>query len=168
MALYFRRAMRHLFHTTWTTRRWFPIEALGGLEQWVTASETEHHGEVQFVIESALDWKLALKGMPSRDRALEWFGHLQIWDTEQNTGILVYVLVADRDIEIVADRGIACCVSRETWDHICHAMSLAFHQGMYVEGLYEAMEEIHNLLVEHFPSHGVNIPNQIPNDVILR
>ncbi len=166
--MFFKRAVQHLINTSWATRSMFPIAQLKALENRISESETEHHGEVRFVIESSLDWKLALKGMPARERALEWFGNLRVWDTEYNTGVLIYILVADHDIEIIADRGIAQKVDHAAWQSICKTMQHAFHKKLYIEGLHEAMNDIHRLLKHHFPSNGKNFPNQLSNEVIVR
>ena len=105
--------------THWQVSRAFPRKTLIAIEQTVKASETAHAGEIRFVVEGALHSTPLLDGQSARERALEVFSQLRIWDTEHNNGVLIYLLLADRDVEIVADRGIHSKLGTREWETIC-------------------------------------------------
>ena len=163
-----KRLVRHLASTGWRTRQCFPPSVLHRLAQQVAASEAQHRGQLRFVIESALDWPAIWHRQTARQRALEWFGQLGVWDTEDNTGVLVYVLMAERKIEIIADRGIANRVSAAAWQSICQGMQQSFAAGRFVSGLEEGMQQLHALLVQHVPNQGAKGPNELPDEIVLR
>src|SRR3954469_4491771 len=101
------RAARHLFALPWLVKRAFPQRVVERIEAAIGACEKKHSGEIRFAAEGALEFLPVLRGLAPRARALEVFSLLKVWDTEENTGVLVYVQLVDRCIEIVADRGIA-------------------------------------------------------------
>src|SRR6266571_1968737 len=101
------RFVRHIFFTRWVTRRYFTPQVLGDIEAAIREVEREHAGEIRFVVETALDMAELVQDIAPRQRALQIFGQLGVWDTEHNNGVLIYLLLADRIVEIVADRGIA-------------------------------------------------------------
>src|SRR5687767_12913875 len=113
------RALRHVFAPPWLLRRALAQDALGRIETAVTASERQHRGEVRFAVEGALDFVPVLRGLTARERALEVFSLSRVWDTEENIGVLLYLQLVDRDVEIVADRGIARLIAQDEWDGIC-------------------------------------------------
>src|SRR6202166_118828 len=121
-----RRIGRHLLEHRWRVRRVFPPKVLANIEQAIKAGEATHAGQVRFVVEGALDGAPLLRDQPARERALDLFSHLRIWDTAENNGVLIYLLLADRDVEIIADRGIDANVGREGWEKICKAMERDF------------------------------------------
>ena len=139
--------VRHLFFP-----RGFPKDALPAIEQAIAASEATHRGEIRFAAEDALDGAALLAGQPGRARALEVFSQLGVWDTEENNGVLVYLLLADHDIEIVADRGINAKVGREEWERICRGMEQALARGAYQQAIVDGIAEISRLLVRHYPA----------------
>ena len=109
---------------------------------------------------------LVLRGLSPRERALEVFGRLRIWDTEDNSGVLVYLLLADKAVEIVADRGIHRRVGDASWQSICRAMEAAYREGRFEEGTLAGVDAINALLIEHFPRHGPG-GNELPDQPVL-
>ncbi|WP_018078731.1 TPM domain-containing protein [Thiobacillus denitrificans] len=155
----FRRWARHLFMPPWAWRRAFPQATLDAIEAAVGDSEMRHGGEIRFAIENSLAPALAWRGMSGRERAIEVFSQLRVWDTEHNSGVLVYLLLADHDIEIVADRGIAARVEASAWEAVAQAMEAAFRQGEYRRGALAGIEQIGALLAAHFPLSGDSSPS---------
>ena len=148
----FGRILRHLAMFRWRAERVFSRQALSAIEQAIQAGEAMHAGEVRFVVEAALDGAPLFEGQSARERAIELFSELRIWDTELNNGVLIYLLLADRDVEIVADRGIHGRVGTREWENICHAMELAFKQGNFEGGVVDGVQAVTQLLVKHFPA----------------
>src|SRR6478752_2121800 len=156
----FGRALRHLFAAPWLVRRAFPREALQRIESAIGTSEKRHRGEIRFAIEGGLEFLPVLRGLTAHDRALEVFSMLRVWDTEENTGVLIYVQLADRHIEIAADRGIAHRIPQDEWDAICRRMEQGFAAGRYEEGVIEGIAQVSDRLARHFPAGKVN-PNEL-------
>src|SRR6476659_3256049 len=125
------RIGRHLLKHHWRVRRLFPPPVLDRIERAIKAGEATHSGQVRFVVEGALDGRPLIRNQPARERALDVFSHLRIWDTAHNNGVLIYLLLADRDVEIVADRGIHAKVGDEGWESICRAMEAEFASGQF-------------------------------------
>ena len=117
-----RRIGRHLLEHRWRLRRIFPPQALARIEQAIKSGEATHSGQVRFVVEGALDGAPLFRNQPARERALDIFSQLRIWDTAHNNGVLIYLLLADHDFEIVADRGIDARVGHAGWEKICVEM----------------------------------------------
>ncbi|MFO7278569.1 MAG: TPM domain-containing protein [Pseudomonadota bacterium] len=160
------RILRHLFTTRWSARRCFPPEVLAQIEAAIAEVESRHAGEVRFVVESALDLPELWTGETPRERALEWFGRLGVWDTEANDGVLIYVLLADHDVEILADRGIARRVPPEDWEAVCHEMEEHYRAGRFAEGSVAGIRAVGRLLAKHFPGSRPD-PNELPNQPVL-
>lgn len=147
-----RRFGRHLLMTPLQVRRAFPRATLDAIERAIKDSETDHAGEICFVVEGALHG-VALYNLPSsRDRAIEVFSNQRLWDTEHRSGVLIYVLLADRHVEIVADRGVQKKAGTQEWQRICRKMEQAFREGRYEAGAVTGVQEVSRLLVEHFPA----------------
>lgn len=147
------RFFKHLVSNPWQVSRYFSPQALRNIENAITASERKHKGELRFVVEACLHpYEIVLNKTP-RKRAIELFGRLNIWDTEYNNGVLIYLLLADRDVEIVADRGINQHVSHADWEVICHAMEALFKRGEFEAGVLQGIGEIGRLLTQHFPEN---------------
>lgn len=164
----FKRLLRHLSMPPWAWRRAFPQATLDAIEAAIRASESTHGGEIRFAIENSLPGALVWRGMRGRERAIEMFSNLRVWDTEDNSGVLVYLLLADHDIEIVADRGIAARVAPAAWEAVAQTMETAFRQGEFERGALEGIAQISALLAAHFPPSGHN-PDELANrPVILR
>jgi len=161
-----RRTLKHLLLPDWLVRRPFPPAVLGRIGQAITASERRHDGELRFVVEGSLHPFDVWRDRSPRDRALEVFSMLRVWDTENDSGVLVYLQMVDRRIEIVADRGIARRVDQSEWDAICRRMESAFRAGRFEAGAVEAIGEITELLARHFPPTGGN-PDELPDAPVV-
>jgi uncharacterized membrane protein len=161
-----RRLFRHLFCTAARTRLLFSPAVLAQVEAAVGAAEAQHSGEIRFVVETALPLTLLWHGVTPRARALQVFAHLRVWDTHHNNGVLIYVLRADRAVEIVADRGISARVSEAEWQAVCREVELHYRAGRYAEGSMAAVAGVARLLGEHFPAGGSG-SNELPNQPIL-
>ena len=162
----FKRFVRHLATDHRAVRRAFPKEDLGRIEAAISAGERNHAGQVRFVVEAALPLALVLSRQTPRERALDVFGRLRIWDTEDNSGVLVYLLLADRRVEIVADRGIHRKVGEGAWRSICHTMEKAFRERRFADGALTGIEAVSALLARHFPRSGA-ATNELPDQPIL-
>jgi uncharacterized membrane protein len=156
------RFFKHMLSSPWQVRRHFSIQSLDAIEKAITASEKTHAGEIRFVVEAGLHPVEVLYKKTPKKRAIELFGRLNIWDTEHNNGVLIYLLLADRDVEIVADRGIHGLVGDAVWDKICHEMELLFRQGKFEAGVLLGITKISAELQQHFPLTGIN-KNEISN-----
>jgi uncharacterized membrane protein len=152
-----KRVARHLFFP-----RRFPKEAMPAIEQAIASSEATHRGEIRFAAEDALDGPALLAGQSARARAIEVFSQLGVWDTEENNGVLIYLLLADHDIEVVADRGINARVTPADWEKICHAMEQALARGAYEQAIVGGIKEVSALLARHFPPRPGD-RNELPN-----
>lgn len=151
----------------WAWRRAFPQATLDAIEAAIHASETRHGGEIRFAVENSLPGILVRRGISGRERAIEMFSNLRVWDTEHNSGVLVYLLLADHDIEIVADRGIAARVDPATWETVAQTMEAAFRQGEFERGALEGIRQISALLAQNFPPSGQNPDELVNRPVIL-
>jgi uncharacterized membrane protein len=160
------RLWRHLVTDHWSAQRAFPQSALQRIEQAIASGEARHSGQVRFVVEAALPLTTVFRGESPRERALEVFGRLRIWDTEENSGVLVYLLLADRAVEIVADRGIHAKVGDAAWESICRRMEAAYRERSYERGAVEGLEAIGALLARHFP-RGASGANELPDKPVL-
>ncbi|MEE4144912.1 MAG: TPM domain-containing protein [Halieaceae bacterium] len=160
------RYLQNLFTTSWSLRRAFPRKLLQDIERAVEASEQRHSGELRFAIETALDVPALLQGVTPRERAIEVFAHLRTWDTAANNGVLIYLLLSEHDIEIVADRGFGDKVSAQEWQAVCDTMRSLFRDGQYREGALRGIELVTALMNRHFPS-GPDDVNELPNKPVL-
>jgi len=161
-----KRILRHLATTQGQINRAFPHSALDAIEQAIKTSETTHLGEVRFVVEGALDGAPLFNGQTAKERALELFSQLRIWDTEHNTGVLIYLLLADRAVEVVADRGIHAKAGPRTWVAICHEMEAAFKAAKFEGGAVSGIQAVTRHLVQHFPAAARNA-NELPDKPLL-
>jgi len=160
------RMLKHLCATRAGTRRRFTGEVIDAIEKAVAAAEQRTSGEIRFAIETALDIPELWAGKSPRDRAHEVFAHLRVWDSELNNGVLIYVLMADRDVEIVADRGAASRISPAEWEAACRLMETHFREGRFKEGALAGAEAVGGLLERAFPSRSGN-RDEFPNQPIL-
>ncbi|MHB0926322.1 MAG: TPM domain-containing protein [Gallionellaceae bacterium] len=161
-----KRIAKHLMMTHWQVNRAFPRQTLIAIEQAIKASETAHVGEIRFAVEGALDGTPLFKGQSARERAIDMFSQLRVWDTEHNNGLLIYLLLADRDVEIVADRGIHKKVGSQEWEKICRTMETAFKQENYKDGVVSGIQAVTRHLVEHFPAVGDD-RNELPDKTVV-
>jgi uncharacterized membrane protein len=163
-----RRILKHRWLDEADTRRAIPPELLERLTRRVAASEQRHTGEVRIYVEAGLPLSYLWRNATPRERALAMFGKLRIWDTEANNGVLIYLLLAEHAIEIVADRGLNSRVDSGTWKRIVQHMGSAFREQRFEEGLTQALEEVSALLVQHFPAApGAVNPNELPDAPVL-
>ena len=163
-----RRVLRHLLSTPHALRRSLPAAALDRIALSIRQAEAGHQGEIRFAIEHALPWSYLRRNAPPRERALMMFSKLRVWDTEHNNGVLLYVNLADRAVEIVADRGIADKVPRATWQAICHAARDQFRHGQIEAGALAAIAAIGAVLAEHFPlAPGQRRGNELPDRPVV-
>jgi len=160
------RMLRHLFAPHWIIRRAFPRRTLHAIEAAISASEKTHDGELRFAVEAGLHPLPLARGQTTRQRAQEVFANLRVWDTAHNSGVLIYVQLVDRRIEIVADRGISAKVPQHEWDAICRRMEQAFKAGRFEAGALAAIAETTALLARHFPPRGEN-PNELPDRPVV-
>lgn len=158
----FRRVLKHLFMPPRAWRRAFPQATLDAIKAAVASSETGHSGEIRFAIENSLSPGQVWRGTSGRERAIEVFSNLRVWDTEHSNGVLIYLLLADHDIEVVADRGIAAKVDQADWEAVAHVMEAAFRQGDFERGALEGIAQIDAILAAHFPPSGHN-PDELAN-----
>jgi len=161
-----RRIGKHLLEPHWRVRRLFPRRVLERIEQAIRAGEATHAGQIRFVVEGALNSAPLLRNQPARERALDVFSHLRIWDTVHNNGVLIYLLLADRDVEIVADRGIDAKVGAAGWEDICRDMEAAFRAGHFERGVIEGIEAVSRELAKHFPREADG-PNELPDEPVV-
>lgn len=160
------RLFRHLFTPYWILRMRFKVPMLAEVERRIRDVERMHPGELRFVVEHALELGDILGGLTPRERALEIFGLVRVWDTEHNSGILIYLLHAEHAVEIVADRGIARRVPQSEWDALCRELEKDFQAGRYGEGALAAVNGAATLLEKHFPVH-TGGRNELPDQPLL-
>lgn len=163
-----KRILRHRWLDEGDTRRAIPPALAAQLAQRVAASERRHSGEVRICVEAGLPMSYLLRGATARERALAQFSKLRVWDTEHNNGVLIYLLLAEHAIEIVADRGIARRVPQDAWAAIVARMGSAFKERRFEDGLTQALAEVSALLVAHFPlAPGQADANELPDEPVL-
>ncbi|GAB3538941.1 TPM domain-containing protein [Noviherbaspirillum agri] len=162
----FARLFRHLRTTTASGRRAFPESTLKAIEEAITHGETTHRAEVRIVVEPSLPMQAVLNGMSPRERARELFAQYHVWDTEENCGVLVYINLADHQVEIVADRGVGRVVGVDEWEAICRTMTKGFAHGEYHRSVIAALEALNALLQKHYPDDG-SMHNQLSNKPVM-
>jgi hypothetical protein len=160
-----KRLFRHFLTLPWRVGRVFPRQAMAAIEAAIRESETSHYGEIRFAVESALDVRALLEGKSARERAIEVFSQLRVWDTERNNGVLIYLLLADRDVEIVADRGIHQAVG-PGWEKICREMEHSFRQGCFEQGVVAGIRAVTSHLVRYYPAREGN-ENELPDKPVV-
>ena len=160
------RIARHLLVTDGQVRRAFGRSTLNKIEAAIKASEAEHVGEIRFVVEGGLDGVPLFQGQSARERAVELFSQLRVWDTQHNTGVLIYLLLADRAVEIVADRGIHARVDSQEWRKVCGQMEAAFRQSNFEGGVVSGVLAVTRHLKQHFPSDDHD-RNELPDKPVV-
>ena len=161
-----RRLLRHLFTDHRAVKRAYPPAAMRAIEKAIGEEERRHDGELRFAVEASLPIGELIRGVKSRERALGWFGRLGVWDTEHNSGVLIYLLLADRRVEIVADRGIHSKVGTAAWEAICGEMQQEFARGQFERGAVVGVRAISDLLATHFPPSGERA-NELPDKPVV-
>jgi uncharacterized membrane protein len=165
----FTRIVQHRWLDETDARRALPADAVARIEAQVGASERHHSGEIRVCVEAGLPLSYLWKGLSARDRAVTMFGKLRVWDTEHNNGVLIYLLLAEHAIEVVADRGIHRLAGTAHWQQLLAPMRMAFQAGRFEDGLSQAIAAIDAVLVRHFAlAPGQANPNELSNHVDLR
>jgi uncharacterized membrane protein len=158
-----KRIGKHLLEHRWRAGRIFTPKVLAAIEQAIKAGEATHSGQIRFVVEGALDGAALFRDQPARERALDVFSQLRIWDTAHNNGVLIYLLLADRKVEIVADRGIDAKVGAAGWAKICADMQADFKSGRFESGVIKGIAEVSQQMAKYFPPHGPG-KNELPDN----
>jgi uncharacterized membrane protein len=161
------RTLKHLSIPQWTVRRAFPAQVAQTVQRAVRAAESAHDVELRVVVEGGLPLASLVRGTSSRERAIELFSILRVWDTEKNTGVLIYLQFVDRKIEIVADRGISARVRQEEWDAACAAMANEFREGRFEQGTLAGIEYLSALLKKHLPPPPAGDRDELPDAPIV-
>ena len=162
-----KRFFTHLFLGPSLLRRYFPPAARERVGAAIAAAEERHSAELRFCVEGTLELHELLRGCHPRDRAVEVFTELRIWDTANNNGVLIYLLLADRDIEIVADRGLDTIVTAAEWRSVCEKIEAGCRAGKHVDAVISGIEQISTILARHFPPTGAK-RNDLPNEPVVR
>jgi uncharacterized membrane protein len=162
----FGRVWRHITTTTSVAKRAFPTATLDAITAAVMAGEQTHRGEVRLVVEKSLPFAAVWAGVTNRQRALAMFAECGVWDTADNSGVLIYVNLAERKVDIVADRGIDRCIDSATWKAVCDTMTAGFAQGNFHDSTLAAIARVNALLRTHFPANGSR-PNELPDRPVM-
>jgi len=160
------RVARHLIEHRWRVRRIFTPAVLDNIEQAIKAGEATHCGQLRFVVEGALDGWPLFRNQSARERALDIFSHLRIWDTAHNNGVLIYLLLADRTVEIVADRGVDARVGAAGWEAICRDMETDFRSGQFKTGVLKGIAAVSRQLAKYFPPDA-HPRNELPDKPLV-
>jgi uncharacterized membrane protein len=167
MVMDMRRLLRHLVMPRWRVHQAFPAASMRAIEHAIRAAEATHEGQICFAVESALELGALVRGQSARERALEVYSRLRVWDTEKNDGVLIYLLLADHDVEILVDRGMHARVESAEWERICGMMETAFREGRFQDGALAGIEQVRALLAQHFPRSGPGANELSDRPVIL-
>lgn len=160
------RLIRHLVAADWSVRRAFPPAAMRAIRDRIGEQEKRHGGELRFAVEASLPLAHLWRGQDARSRAVELFGQLRVWDTEYNSGVLIYLLLADKRVEIIADRGIHNKVGDAAWEAICGDMRRSFAAGRFEQGVSSGVAAISDLLAAHYPPAAEDA-NELPNEPLV-
>jgi uncharacterized membrane protein len=161
-----KRIGKHLLEHRWRVRRIFTPAVLAAIERATKAGEATHSGQVRFVVEGALDGAPLFRDQSARQRALDIFSQLRICDTAHNNGVLIYLLFADRNVEIVADRGINAKVGSAGWQKICTDMEIEFKRSNFEGGVIKGIAAVSRELARYFPAQGAG-PNELPDAPVV-
>lgn len=161
-----KRIGRHLLTSRARVRKVFPPKTMAVIERAIAASEAHHAGQIRFAVEAALHGPALRRNQSARDRAIDVFAKLRVWDTAHNNGVLIYLLLADRDVEIVVDRGIDGRVGQAGWEAICQMMETHFRAGRFEQGVVAGIEAVTTHLAAHFPRDGA-AANELPDAPVV-
>ena len=149
-----KRIGKHIITDKWSVSRAFPQASLNKIEAAIKSTEQGHSGQICFAVEGSLDTLVLWRGLKARQRAVDVFALQRVWDTQDNNGLLIYLLLAERDVEIVADRGISAKVPQNQWEAICRDMEKSFREKKYEQGVIRGIDAVAKLLRAHFPHEG--------------
>jgi len=166
MAVDFARLWKHATTGRWTRARLFPQPALDAITAAVKSAEARHAGEIRVAIEAALPLEAVAAGMSPRERAVDVFTELRVWDTEDNNGVLIYLLLADRDVEIVADRGIARGAGPGEWEACCRMIEGHAREGRFADGVVAGIDAVAAVL-QRYPGQRPDVGNEQPDHPVL-
>ncbi|TAJ76181.1 MAG: hypothetical protein EPO42_13135 [Gallionellaceae bacterium] len=161
-----KRIIKHLSTGQAAVRSRFPRAVLKKIEHTIAQVEQTHAGQIRFAVEDALELSPLLVGQTARERAIEVFSQLRVWDTEHNNGVLIYLLLADRDVEIVADRGVHAKLGQTVWEAVCQEMEAAFRMGKFEEGVIAGVRGVGAHLAQHYPQVGAKT-NELPDQPVI-
>ena len=161
-----KRMLRHMLSDQRSLRRAFPRAALRAIRDQIGEQEKRHGGELRFAVEASLPLLRLWHRQDARSRAVELFGTLRVWDTEHNSGVLIYLLLADKRVEIVADRGINSKVGAAAWEAICGEMQRSFAAGRFEQGVTLGVAAVSDLLAAHYPPVAARA-NELPNEPVV-
>jgi uncharacterized membrane protein len=164
----FRRVLRHLFSTQRGARRIAGADVIKRLQAVIADGESRHRGEVRLIVESALPLRKVARGMSPRHRAMDLFGVYRVWDTENNNGVLLYINIADRRVEIIADRAAARAVDDGTWRAIAERLTQSFAAGTFEMGMSAALDAMNAVLTQAFPAEGAAPLRELDDAPIVR
>ena len=162
------RMWQHIISPTWRVKQHFPEVSLRRLEGFIARSEARHMGQIRFVIESNLTPEQIWHRIGTRERAWAWFGELKVWDTEHNSGVLVYISFADHAIEVVCDRGVARQVDAAVWQAVCREMEQLFQEEAYIVGLETGLRQIDAILCQADPRGAEVYVDELSNEILVR
>ena len=160
------RIGRNLFSHWFQLNRWFPKQKMREIRDIIAKGELHHAGELCFAVEARFSFWVLLDGITTRSRAEQLFSSMRIWDTQDNSGVLVYLHLAEHKIEIVADRGIAKMVPQAMWQALCNAFSIDMHEKSPDQAIIACLEQINHLLIEYFPASTIN-NNELPDEPVI-
>ena len=163
----FTRFFKHLLHLPWQVHKKFPPTTLNKIEEAIKLSENQHFGEIRFAVESSLSFFELFQETPCFERGVEVFSELRIWDTEHNNGVLIFLLLADKKVEIIADRGLNKKISKDEWLQVCHLMEQSFKQDEFEAGVLSGIDEITKKLIQHYPSGNKDNLDELSNKPVI-
>jgi len=158
-----KRLLRHALHPALRVHLLFPRQAMQAIADAIHVAESHHGGEIRVALEGALDWPELRRGVTPRQQAVTLFSELRVWDTEHNDGVLIYLLLAEHAVEIVADRGIASRVPAEQWQAVCHTMENRLRDSRYLDAVLSGVEGLSRLLAEYASTMDPNKRNELNN-----
>lgn len=159
-----RRMTKHLMTGSMAVKLAFPARSMDAIEQAIRETETRHGGQIRFAVEASLDFTALFRNQTAGERGIEMFSQLRVWDTEHNNGVLIYLLLADHDVEIIADRGIHTKLGSAVWEAICHDMEAAFRLGHFEEGVIDGVHAVGRHLQRHFPKKSGLAEGELPSN----
>jgi uncharacterized membrane protein len=163
---YFSRLLKHLFASSGNTNKHFNQDVLIRIEQAIAQSEMTHSGQIRFIVETSLSPMALYHRQTARERAIEIFSLFQVWDTAENNGVLIYLLMADHDFEIIADRNIDARAGQDYWVKVCKEMEVLLKNQQFEDGVLLGIERIHAILRQHYPAEVIT-PNELPDQPII-